>query len=170
MSLTGLEIRDAFVDMFPASDATSVALVQGYYGQRHIGATFTDGGTAATAADEFVVYRNATGGNVRVVSAYVATPVAVTADASHYKTITLQKRDSAGANNATVAAATTQTAGAGGTGDLTAFAPVALTLTAANVVVAAGGVLTIKAIKTGNGVAIASATAPARIEVILEPV
>ena len=170
MALTGFRIRDLLAELFPTADATELALVVGTVVQRTVTATLTDGGTAATAADEFVVWRNATGGTMRVVSAHIAPSVAITADASHYKTVTLQKRDSAGANNATVAAVTTQTVGAGGSGDIAAFAPTALALTAANVVVAVGGVLTVKAIKTGNGVAIASATAPATLTVVLEPV
>lgn len=79
---------------------------------------------------------------------------ALTAHNTNYKTITVSSRTSAGASATTVASVNTKTSGGGGTGDWTAFSPVTVTLTAANAILPAGGMLTVKYLKSGNGVVI----------------
>ena len=79
----------------------------------------------------------------------------------------MSKRDSAGANQATIYSHALDVAT---TNDMVAFAPKAMTVTVANVIVPAGSVLTGRVTKSGTGIVIASATAQASIEVTLEKV
>lgn len=133
---------------------------------RVVQALCTDGGTAATAVTEEVIFIAPRQGTVRSVN--IAAPVAVTASDTTYATFTVSFRDANGANSATVATQTTKTSGSGGLGNLTAFKPATLTLTAANANVAAGAVLTLAVAKASTGVAIASATAGCLVTVDFE--
>lgn len=85
---------------------------------------------------------------------YIATTGGITADATNNATVTVKWRDSAAANPVTVAAYTSDVAG----GSVTQGAPKAFTLTAANVVVAAGGSLTLTIAKGGSGVVVRAGT------------
>lgn len=124
-------------------------------------AAVTDGGTAGTAAAETVIGYVKDAG--KVVSIYLSTPVGVTADNTNNATFTVGRR-TAGGSRTTIGTLTTNVA----QGNLTAFSPVALTLTAANVQLAAGDVLTLQLAKASSGVAIAAATAQADVTVIVE--
>lgn len=165
--LTGSKVVAAVRGLLSALDSTDDDLVKNLLLREKIEAHVTDGGTAGTAQTETFIWRNDTGVDMYVYSARFCTPVAVTANDTTYATFTLAKRDSAGANSATVGSMTTQITG--GSGNVTAFLPVSLTLTAANRVVPAGSVLTIAVAKASTGVAIAAATSQVRIEVVLEP-
>jgi hypothetical protein len=131
-------------------------------------ARVTDGGTAGTADAETVIFVAPFA--CKVVAATLTTPVNVTANDTTYATVTVAKRAADGGSSATVASETTQTTGSGGSGNLTAFAPFALPLTAANVELAAGAVLTVAVAKAGAGVAVGSATAEALVEVLVEAI
>jgi hypothetical protein len=109
---------------------------------------------ANTATAEHAIGHSPAAGTVRSVK-YVPT-AALTADNTNYATITVWKRDSAGANQTKVAEVTTQITGSG---NWTAFAPVALTLqAAANIALAAGSSLTVQIAKAGSGVQVPAGT------------
>jgi hypothetical protein len=97
-----------------------------------------------------------------VKSIALATPVAVTADANNYKTVTVAKRTAAG-SAVTLATCNTQTTG---TNNLTAFVPYEMTLSCS--LVCANDVVTVKAITTNNGVALSAATSLVTFSVDVE--
>lgn len=165
--LTGPKVVAAIRGLLSSLDSTDDDLVKNLLVREKVEAHVTDGGTASTAQTETFMWRNDTGVDMYVVSARFCTPVAVTANDTNYATLTLAKRDSAGANSATVGSMTTQITG--GSGNVTAFLPVALSLTAANRVVPSGSVLTIAVAKASAGVALAAATSQVRVVVIVEP-
>lgn len=87
---------------------------------------------------------------------------ALTANDTNYATLTVWKRDSAGANQTKVAEITTQITG--GSGNWVAFAAEAMTLqAAANLALAAGSSLTFQIAKTGTGVVV-----PANTKIVVE--
>lgn len=163
--LDGTRILNALYGLFSKLDSTDEATVKSVIHQRKVRVQITDGGTAGTAQTATPFFTNDTGVSLRVVSAKLMTPVAVTANGSTNVTVTLTKVDAAGSNAATVAAYTSDVAG----GSTVAHVPKALTNTNANVVLLNGWTLHIAASKASTGVAIASATAQAWVEVILEP-
>lgn len=86
---------------------------------------------------------------------------ALTANDTNFATLTVWKRDSAGANQTKVAEIATTTAG---TGNWVAFAAEAMTLqAAANLALAAGSSLTFQIAKSGTGVVV-----PANTKIIVE--
>jgi hypothetical protein len=113
-------------------------------------------GAAATATAETLFARAPVAG--RVLAAYYCPSAALTADASHYASLLLAKRDGAGGASAAVATKTTAT------GSWTAFVPVSLG-TITNGTLVAGDVLTAAITKTGNGVVVPSGT----LVVLYEP-
>lgn len=165
--LTHVRIFNALKGLLSCLDATDADLVNTSLWRKQIQAHVTDGGTAGTAQTETPFWRNDTGGTVKVVSVHLLAPVAITANATNYATFILYKRTSAGATQTTVASFATDTVT---TDDVTAFAPLSITPTAANVTVAAGGVLSVAVTKANTGVAIAAATSQARLVVVVEPV
>ncbi len=92
--------------------------------------------------------------------AYVATTGGITADNTNNATVTLSKRDSAGANLTTVATLTTNTT----LGNIVQYAAVQMTLTAANVAVTAGSTLTYSVAKGGTGVVLRAGVFTAEVE------
>jgi hypothetical protein len=165
--LSASRIFNALAGLFSSTDSTDEALLKTALWRKTIHCHVTDGGTAGTAQTETVVWRNDTGATVKVVSAHVIAPVAVTANATNYATFLVYKRSSAGASQATIGTFATDTVT---TDDMTAFAPKELTLTVANVEVAAGAVITCAVTKTAAGVAIAAATSQARVQIVVEPI
>lgn len=113
-------------------------------------------GAAATATAETLFARAPVAG--RILAAYYCPSAALTADASHYASLLLAKRDGAGGASAAVATKTTAT------GSWTAFVPVSLG-TITNGTLVAGDVLTVAITKTGNGVVVPSGT----LVVLYEP-
>lgn len=102
--------------------------------------------TAETDCNQLVRYAG------RLKTLYiVCTGAALTADAANFATITVSKRDSAGANLTTLATLTTTIASSG---NLAQRAPVAFVLTDANVDIAALSTLTFSIAKTGTGVVV----------------
>lgn len=164
--LSASKILGAVTGLFSSLDATDTALLKNTLIRDKAECHVTDGGTAGTAQTETFLWKNTTGTNQLVVGATVATPVNVTGSDTTNATFTVSKRDAAGANAVVVATYTTTAAPAN---SLTAFLPVALPLTVANVIVAPNQVLTVLVSKLSTGVAIAAATSQARIEVLLEP-
>jgi hypothetical protein len=164
--LTARGIYKALCALFSSLDSTDETLVKKMLWRKKVKLEVTDGGTAGTAQGETFMWYNDTGVDVTVKESRAIAPVAVTAHGTNYATFTLSKRDTAGANAATVAEFATDTVT---TDDMTAFLPKSMTLTSANVTVPSGYVLTGKVAKAGTGVAIGSATAQACIEVIIEP-
>lgn len=106
----------------------------------------------------------------KVIAVHVATPISVTANDTNFATFTVARR-TAGAAGVTIA--TLSTAITGGTGNITAFSPVAITLsaTASNLVCAAGDELTLAITKTAAGIKLTDA-APAclALTVIVEEI
>lgn len=85
---------------------------------------------------------------IAVGSVFIAPTAALTSNDSSFYTITLSKR-TAGGSPTTIASATTKTSGGGGTGNWTAFTPVALTVPA-GAFVSARDVLTLSILHTGT--------------------
>jgi hypothetical protein len=156
---------DSVQGAFPVVDSADKDRVKTFF-RKVLHTEVTDGGTAGTAAAEKVVWRNNTGFTVKLVSCHLATPVAVTADNTNNKVFTLSQRTSAGGSQLTMGTLTTNVA----QGSLVAFSPVALTLTAANQIIPAGGVITHAMTVGGTGVAIGAATAPAALDIVIEEV
>jgi acyl-CoA synthetase (AMP-forming)/AMP-acid ligase II len=82
---------------------------------------------------------------------YVATTGGITADNTNYATVTVSKRDSAAANQLTVATLTTTITSSG---NVTQGAPKALVLTDANIIVDALSTLTFTIAKAASGVVV----------------
>lgn len=80
---------------------------------------------------------------------YVATTGGITADNANYATVTISKRDSAAANQLTVATLTTTITSSG---NVTQGAPKALVTTKANIDVSALSTFTFSIAKSGSGV------------------
>lgn len=163
--LNGSKIYKAIKGLFSALDSTDESLLKAIHYQHKVRVYVSDLATAGTAQTATPFYTNDTGGNMRVISCKLIVPIAVTANATTNMTATVAKVDAAGSNSATIASYTSDVAG----GSLTAFVPKALTLTAANVVVANGWTLNAAVSKGSTGVAFTAATSQAYIEVILEP-
>jgi len=166
MALTATSIFKAIYGLFSALDSTDESVLKGTIWRKQVPLNVTDGGTAGTAQGETFMWRNDTGVDVRVISGHAVAPIAVTANATNFATFNVSRRTSAGASAVTVAEFATDTVT---DDDMVAFAPKAMTLTDANVIVPSGSVLTGKVTKGGTGVAIASATAQARIVLTVEP-
>jgi hypothetical protein len=163
--LNGTGILKGLFGLFSVLDDTDRTLVKDTLYRQTVHVHVTDGGTAGTAQTATPFFTNRTDANLRVVSATVKTPVAVTGGDTNNATFTIAKVDADGTNAATVASRTTNVAG----GNYTAFKPVALTLTAANVVIPPGWSLHAAVSKASSGVAIAAATSQAYVEIVLEP-
>lgn len=144
--------------------------------RRKIYARFTDGGTAGTAWTESPVFSvdmasvqfPITG--ITIIAVEAMFPIAVTANNSNYATLLLQQRVAAGTGNVTVATNTTQISDGVFGANIVAFKPYLMTLTAANVVLAAGSMLTMSVSKTGTGVALAAATSEGCLTIVYEEV
>lgn len=164
--LTASKIIGAIKGLFSSLDATDTSLLTNMLLFDQLEAHVTDGGTAGTAQTETFVYQNTTGTNQQVTGITACSPVAITGDNTNNATFTVTKRDNAGINNVVVGTITTNVAA----GNWTAFLPKALALTAANVVVPNGSVLTVLVSKAGTGVAIGAATSQSRVQIQLIPV
>jgi hypothetical protein len=175
--LDGTMIKNGFANLFSVSNPADQARANHAVARRTIPIPLTDGGTAATGVAEQAVYANPMGlptngvaglsNGVKLVAASILAPVAVAANATNYVTFTVFYRTAAGGGQVTLATFATTAV------SLVAFAPQALTLAAYTVLLPAavlgqGDVLTVSAVKSGTGVAIASATAQAFLELIVE--
>ena len=140
-------------------------------------ARFTDIGTASGAQTEETILKldaNRYPNGARLVAAYWGPAVAVTADDTNYKTLTVRKMTSAGGSATTIASSTTKITG--GTGDLAANQLAAATVTTASDanILAAGSLITyVIGLDAGNtGVAMNASTAVtkgnSRVVVVLE--
>jgi hypothetical protein len=165
--LTAERIKNALTSLFSSADSTDVDLMKKLLVRKTAVGYFTDGGTAGTAQTSTAFFVNETGKPVKATSLKIVTPVAVTAHGSNYGTVTVAHRTSAGASATTIGTFATDTVT---TDDITAFAPEELTITAANAVIPAGGVVTVALAKTGTGVAFAAATSQAYVSLEYEPV
>ena len=167
--LTSERINNAVITLLSSLDATDVELVKDVVLRGTATGYFTDGGTAGTAQTTTAFFVNETSKPLKVTSVKFVTPVAVTAHGSNYGTVTVAHRTSAGASATTIVSFATDTVT---TDDLTAFAPKDLTssITAANAVIPAGGVVTIALAKTGTGVAFAAATSQCYVSIQYEAV
>lgn len=169
-TLTNQEMRDALGALMSQAAAADQTAVEDMMARQIVEAEVGDNATAGTAGDERVIYRNQSARDMRVVAAHIVTPAAETANDTNYATFRVQRRNSDGSSAVTVASGALTTTGLG---NLTAFSPAALTLTAANVIVASGRVLTADITKTGTGIALSTAGtnngASPRFIVVLEP-
>lgn len=164
--LTASGIMKSIYGLFSGLDSTDETMLKNLLYRQVATCALFDAATAGTAMTVTPFWRNHTGSNMRVVSAHVVAPVAVTVGETDYVTFNLAKYTSAGASATAVASGATNAAGLGA---LVAFAPEALTLVAAAVVVADGGVLTAAVAKAASGKAITAATSAAYMTVVLEP-
>lgn len=125
-----------------------------------------DAATAGTDITETELYTAKVACRVKLVQ--VAAPIAVTAHATTNAVFTLAKRTAGGAATTLATDVTTS----GGTGSLTAFAPVDLPLsTAAGALdLAAGDSITFKAIKGSTGVALTAATSYFKVQFTVEDI
>lgn len=105
---------------------------------------------AANVLAEHAIFRAPAGLTVKAVK-YVPDAV-LTANDATYATITVQRRAADGTGNVTVASQTTKITG--GSGDWLAFQAVALPLTVADIVLAAGQILTVEILKASTGVVV----------------
>jgi hypothetical protein len=144
------QIRDLFSSMFAsviASNDTAKSETKKVFGDVYkIRKTAADAMASTTSAEnttpwEYVHYS----GNVYAV--YVHPTAALTGDPTNNAVLTLSSRDASGATQTTVATLTTTASWVAGT-------PVAMTLTAANVAIVAGGSLTLTIAKGGTGVVV----------------
>jgi hypothetical protein len=106
---------------------------------------------ALTATAERVVF--AAPDSITITAIQIEPAAALTASDANYATITIARRDSSGSNKAIVALRTTQTSGAGGVGDWTAFSAVSLG-SLSNTGLSDGQKLTIEVAKSGTGVSL----------------
>lgn len=106
---------------------------------------------STTATTERVVFTAPE--NITITDVSVEPGVALTESDTNYATIVIARRDATGGNKVTVASETTQTSGAGGSGNWTAFSTVSLG-SLSNTPFAEGQKLTIEITKTGLGVAL----------------
>jgi hypothetical protein len=164
--LTASRIMGAIYGLFSGLDATDEEMLKQVLYYKKARVYLSDLATAGTAQTETGFFVNDTGVSLRLVSAKLIGPIAVTAADATMITFTVTKRDAAGINPAVVATASTNLAG----GSLVAFLPKVLTKTVANAVILNGWGLTVLASKTGAGTAFTAATSQAYIEVTLEPI
>lgn len=108
-------------------------------------------GAAGDATAEIPIYRAPVAGTVTAV--HYTPEDTLTANDTNYATLTLYKRDSDGSNQAAVASVTTETTGSG---DWTAFASEALTVSSG--ALTAGQGLSVAITKTGTGVVVPEGT------------
>lgn len=94
---------------------------------------------------------------------YVATTGGITADNTNFATVTVSKRDSAGANLTTVATLTTTITSSG---NITQGAGKALVLTAANIVCTAGSTITFSIAKAASGVVVRAGSFTVEVEYV----
>lgn len=166
MSITGDQLKmmgGALFSQASATDQTRVnqALVTRWIHTTNIG----DVATAGTAFTESVIAANLPAGRIKGV--YVSCPIAVTANDTTYATLTVSKRTGAGA---AVIVATQTTKITGGSCNIVAFVPVALTLSAtdANLTIAASDVLTFLVSKASTGVALTAITSALGVSIQFE--
>lgn len=120
-------------------------------------ATSGDDAAAGTDIAETPVFYNGTGATITITDVrYVCGNTGFTESATVYSTLTLNKRDSAGANSTSVATMKTDLVANGGVGTLTVGKQGAFTLTTtqADRVIAAGGVLCIAKTHASTGTVI----------------
>jgi hypothetical protein len=118
--------------------------------------------TAGTAITESTIAAVRNRGAVRLVT--VTAPIAVAAHASNGHTFNVYKR-TAGASQTLIATGSTLTAGLNG---LAAHTPATLTLTAANVQLAAGDTLTFESVVGGTGQSLTAAASQICCDVVVE--
>ncbi len=166
--LDATRIFNAFKGLLSGLDSTDEALIKRVLGiQFTKEVAVTDGGTAATAVGVTPAWVNDLGCNVQVVSAAFVGSTAVNPNATNYATVTVKQYESTGTTATSIGAWASDVAG----GTASARVAKALTLTAANVIVANGAMLTVDVAKTATtGVAIATATAPSIVKIVLEKV
>jgi hypothetical protein len=156
--VTGEAIKGVAQGVFSsaATDAQK-ARADHVFNGRYAAENYSDAATAGTAVTETVHCQ------ITETSAYVkkirfTAPIAVTANGSNFATITVSKRTAAGAAVTLGTFSTSATS-------MVAFVPADLTLTAANLKLAAGDVITVAISKTGTGVALTAATSNVNVTV-----
>lgn len=120
-------------------------------------ATSGDDAAAATDITETPVFVNRTGGTITIQSIdYCCGATGITAADATASTLTIFKRDAAGANQLSLGTMSTATTGSGGVGTLAVGQRGAFTLTAtlANLTVVNGGVLTLTRTHASTGTVI----------------
>lgn len=159
MTVNANTIKGIAAGLFCPASATEQERAEHVFVRKYVEVDITDGGTAATAATERCIHRAKYAG--RVVSAHWTPPVAIAANGATYFTTTLYKKTGAAASVAIGTIASSATSDV-------ALVPREFAYTEANKKYLAGDVLTLAVTKASTGVAIASATAPARVSVIIE--
>lgn len=157
MPLTLDRIRSVFQALFSPESAAEQARLENAILGREILHGIDDAATAGTASGERDIYVAEYACEVREWT--ISCPVTAAANGSNYATFTLGKRTAGGARTSLGTVATSATG-------FTAFTPRDSGMTPA--ILAAGDTLTLELTKTGTGVAISAARAPAlnRIRVV----
>ncbi len=156
-------LKESQKAMIGSTPASSPAAAVNSAHERPISYAWTDYATVGTIAigETGIYYAR----NKAVVKGFVFTPpVAITSNDTTYATITLRKRTAGGTGTSICAMATTTT----GTGDIAALTPVAGTLTASAVQLAAGDSLTLQLTKASTGVVCCGATSYANCTIHVE--
>lgn len=162
--LSTTSIFKAIAGLFSSLDSTDETLLKNVILRNDAVGYFTDGGTAGTAQTETAFWVNDTGNPVKITSVKVVTPVTAATNGSNFATITVAYRLSDGSGATTIGTRATSSV------SLTAFTPAAVSITAGNDVVPAGGIVTVAMAKSGTGVAVAAATSQAYCKIQWEPV
>lgn len=174
--LDGTMLKNGFANLFTVSTTADMQRSTHAVARRVLSIPLTDGGVAATGVAEEGVFSNpmalAVNGvpglsnGVKLVAASINAPVAVPANGANFVTFNVFYRTAAGGGQVLLASF------AGTAISLVAFAPQLLTLAAFTVLqpsaLLAGDGLTVSAVKSGTGVAIAAATASAFLQLVLE--
>lgn len=169
LATSGQTLKDDGYGLFAGETAADAARIATSLVQRIECPSFTDAATAGTAVTEspLVNFPAAMFPNgVKIVAATFTTPIAVMASDTTFATVTLASRNAAGGGSTTIGSQTTKITG--GTGNITAFVAQPLTLTAANVIVPAGGSITLAVAKASTGVALTAATSTCSLTIWLE--
>lgn len=163
MSADRTKMKNLEVGMFGSAGFSNVQQEVSKSHYRTITVLVSDAATAGTAVTETPI--GTLPNDAKVVAAYFKTPIAVTANDTTFATFTVSRRTAGGSGTA-IGSQTTKITG--GTGNVTAFNPNPLTLTAANVQCSAGDELTLAIAKASTGVALNAATSYVSVTVVLE--
>lgn len=146
-----------------AANTAQQARAEHVFCGRYLTENYSDAATAGTAVTE-TVHANITETSATVKKIMLSAPIAVTANGTNFATVTVSKRTGAGGAVTLGTFATSATS-------MVAFVPIVLTpgsgLTAANLKLTAGDVITVAIAKSGTGVALTAATSNFNVSVLI---
>lgn len=169
----GQNVRDALQGLLAGNDGADRSRISDLHVKTVTALSSTAAATAANPMVEVPIYApqvvtqpdgSAASSAFKIVGATITSAGAITADNTNYATFAVNTYTSAGATKTVAASLATTTTGSG---TFAAFQTIAMSLTAANVIVPAGGCITVEVTKAASGVVV---TAGACFTVFLEPV